>query len=162
VVRVGGFTLLELLVVLTIVGVAFSLVLPALGSGLSHWQLQGAVREVATILKFTRNQAVERRMSLQVILDRARGVYWLDNAEAPVLSDPEQAVEKGIRLYALPTGVRFGEVTTADPVVEGDRIGIFFFPRGNSTGGEVQLHDPKGRTYWVRVEPLTGRASVHR
>lgn len=156
-----GFTLLELVVVVTIMGVAFSLVLPALGRGLRQWRLQGAVREIVTLMKFTRNQAVSRRVPLQVILDRSRHVYWLDNADTPVLSDPHQAEEKGIRLSALPAGLRFGEATVGGLRVQDRQVGIPFFPRGGSTGGEVQVLDDRGKGYRIRVDPMTGHAGVN-
>lgn len=154
-----GFTLLELVVVLAIVALSVGLVLPALETGLRHWRLQAAVQEVATLVRFTRNQAVARRKPLQVILDAPRRVYWLDDAEAPVLDDPEQAGEKGIRLYALPTELRFGSLAGEPGLVRG-RVGIVFFPKGNSTGGEVEVVDPRGKEYRVHVEPLTGRARI--
>jgi len=157
-----GFTLIEMVVVLVIMGVAFSLTLPSLGDGLRRWRLQGAVREVATLLKFTRNQSVAGRAPLQVLLDRSRNLYWLDKANAPVLADPSRADEKGIRLYALPAGIRFGEVTVSNTSLAEERIGILFFPTGGSTGGEVQILDARGRAYRISVDPVTGQARIQR
>ncbi len=155
-----GFTLLELVVVLSIVAIAVSLTLPSVGKGLRHWRLQGAVREVATLLKFTRNQAVATRRPLQVILDRSRNVYWLDRAD--VLTDPEQASERGIRLYALPSGIRFGQVTFGGRPVDGEKVGFVFFPPGSSTGGKMQILDERGKGYRIVLDAVTGRASVAR
>lgn len=157
-----GFTLLELVVVVSIVSVVFALALPALGDGLRRWRLQGAVREVATILKFARNQSVAGRASVQVILDRSRNVYWLDSPENGLQSTLDEVVEKGIRLYAMPAGIRLGEVAVAgsDPGVE--RVGILFFPRGSSTGAEVEVRDEKGRAYRISVDSMTGRSRVER
>jgi general secretion pathway protein H len=157
-----GWTLLEMVVVLIIIGIAFALALPPVGRGLSHWRLQGAVREVATLFKFTRNQSVARRTSLQVVLDRSRNVYWLDRADAPVDSDLAQVMKEGIRLYALPAGIRFGEVILGDEGVSEERVGMQFFPRGNSTGGEVEIRDERGRDYRIRVDPVTGSARIKR
>jgi len=158
----SGFTLLELVVVLTIVGMASALALPTLGDGLRQWRMQGAVRELATLFKFTRNQSVAQRVPFQVVLDRARGVYWLDHPEKFALFDPERGGERGIRLYALPAGFRFGEAAVAGIPSAGERVGILFFPKGNSTGGEIEILDPKGRRYRIVVDPLTGQARVHR
>ena len=157
-----GFTLIELVVVVIIVGVVFSLALPTLGDGLRRWRLQGAVREVATFLKFARNQSVAGRAPLQAFLDRSRSVYWLDRPENPILYTPDLAIERGVRLYALPAGIRFGEMTAAGPDPGGERVGILFFPRGSSTGAEVQLLDGKGRAYRIHVDPITGQARIQR
>jgi Tfp pilus assembly protein FimT len=153
---------MELVVVLAIVGVAFAFAIPPLGDGLRRWRLQGAVREMTTIMKFTRNQSVARRMPLQVVMDKSRGLYWLDRLDAPALEDPRQAEEKGIRLYALPTGIRFGDVTIGDVSPAEARVGMPFYPKGHSTGGAVQLLDERGRDYRVRVDPVTGHARVQR
>ena len=158
----AGFTLLEMVVVLTIAGMAFSLVLPGLARGLVRWRLQGAVREVATTMKFTRNQSVTRRMPLQVVMDRSQNLYWLDSLDAPVLQDPHQAEEKGIRLFALPAGIRFGEVTVGDITAADARVGMPFYPKGNSAGGAVQILDERGGAYRISVDSVTGHARIQR
>jgi Tfp pilus assembly protein FimT len=147
---------------MAIIGIAMSFVLPALAKGVRQWRIQGAVQEMVTLFKFTRNQAVARRTQLQVVMDRARRVYWLDNADAPVLTDPDQADERGIRLFSLPAGLRFGRVTIGSVTVADDRVGIAFLSRGNSTGGDVEILDDRGRRYSIRVDPLTGHARAQR
>ena len=158
----AGFTLLEMVVVLAIAGLALSLVLPGLARGLVRWRLQAAVREVATTMKFTRNQAVTRRMPFQVVMDRSQNLYWLDRLEAPVLHDPQQAAEKGIRLYALPAGIRFGEVTIGDISAAEARVGMPFYPKGNSAGGAVQILDERAGAYRISLDPVTGHARIER
>lgn len=155
-----GFTLIELVVVLTIVALAVSVTLPSVGRGLGHWRLKSAVREVATLLKFTRNQSVVTRRPLQVVLDRSRQMYWLDRVGA--LVDAEQAQAQGLRLYALPAGVRFGEVTVGGrPVVE-ERVGLVFLPPGGSNGGQVQIVDEGSHGYHIVLDAVTGRATITR
>lgn len=155
-----GFTLLELVIVLALVALATSLVLPAVHRGLEYWRLQGATRDVATLFKFTRNRSVAGKEPLQVILDRSRSIYWLDNADASVLDDPPERGARGIRLYGLPKGIRFGEVIGAGANPDGTRVGVQFFPRGSSTGGQVQVLDERGRGYRITIDPVTGRTSI--
>jgi prepilin-type N-terminal cleavage/methylation domain-containing protein len=161
-VRGRGVTLLELVVVLTIVGTAMALTLPSFGRTLRRWRADGAVREVATLLRFARNQAVTRQMPLQVLVDRERRVYWVDAADLPTLADPEQAAERGIRLSALPDGVGFGEARVGGLVQEADRVGIPFFPKGNSVGAELEILSGTRPAYRIVVEPVTGQARVLR
>lgn len=146
--------------VLALVGLTAALVAPPLAGGLRHWRLQGAVSEVKTVLTYARNQAVARRAPLQVVLDRGRSVYWLDAADPRVLEDPARDEDPRIRRYALPAGFRFGEVRVGDTVPPAERVGILFFPRGNSVGGEVQVMDDRHRSYRIRVHPLTGQARI--
>ena len=155
----GGFTLLELLLVLSIMALAAVLVMPSLGSGLGSWRLHAAVREVGTLAKFARNQSVARGQRLLLVLDRSRGLYWLDN-EPPTLADPDAAGQQGIRLYTLPPGVRFGDAAMGGARIEQDRVAFVFFPRGDSSGGEVRVLDERGAGYRLVIDPLTGRADI--
>jgi prepilin-type N-terminal cleavage/methylation domain-containing protein len=154
-----GFTLLELLLVLTIMAMAAVLVLPTVSGGLGHWRMQAAVREVSTLAKFARNQSVARAQRLQLVIDRPRRLYWLDN-EPPTLSDPDAADRHGIRLYALPPGVQFGEAAIGETPIEQERVGFVFFPRGDSSGGELRLVDERGAGYRLVFDSLTGRVDV--
>jgi prepilin-type N-terminal cleavage/methylation domain-containing protein len=144
-----GFTLLELLLVLTIMAMAAVLV----------WRLQAAVGEIGTVAKFARNQAVARGQRLQLVLDRSRRLYWLDN-DPPTLVDPDAPDHRGIRLYALPPGVLFGNAAIGQTPIEQDRVAFVFFPRGDSTGGEVRVLDERGAGYRLLIDPLTGRVDI--
>lgn len=158
--RNGGFTLLELIATLVIMSVALTVAMPSITSGLQRWRLREGTRELSTMLKFTRNQAVTRRQPLQVVLDRARNMYWLDRPAA--FMDAEQAAEKGIRLYALPDGVRFGYVTAGGQEMSGDQLGIVFSPFGTTTGGTIQIVDRRGRGYLIALDQATGRTTIRR
>ena len=158
----GGVTLLELVVVLTIMATAMALTLPSFGKGLQRWRLEGAVREMVTLFRFARNQAVTRQIPLQVLVDRERRVYWVDSATAPVLGDPDQAAEKGIRLSALPDGIGFGEARVGGRPQETERIGVHFYPKGNSAGAELEILNGGRQAYRIAVDPVTGQARILR
>ena len=158
--RTPGFTLLELVVVLAVVAVALALTPFALDRGLGSWRLQAATREVRTLMKFARNRAVADHRPLQVMLDRSRNLYWLDRAEASVLDEPPAPGRAGVRLYALPRGVRFGDLTGGAGNPDGSRVGIRFSPRGSSSGGGLEILDARGRGYRITVDPMTARAQV--
>ncbi len=157
-----GFTLIEMAVVAVIMGIVFAIAIPGVGDGLRRWRLQAAVRDFATLLKFTRNQAVAGRAPLEMILDRTHNVYWLDRPVDGAVPTAEQAMERGIRVYELPTNIRFGGVSVGGNDSPLERIPILFFPRGNSTGGEIKIEDEKGRAYAVNVDLLTGQARIQR
>jgi prepilin-type N-terminal cleavage/methylation domain-containing protein len=157
-----GFSLLELTVVLAIVAIASALAFPAVSAGVRNWQLQAAARELSVSFKFARNQAVARREPLQVVLERTRGVYWVDHVGKGAAANFDEAERKGIRLYALPTGVRFGEITVEGYPASGDQIGLVFAPRGTSEEATVQVVGERGRRYQIAIDPVTGYARVGR
>jgi general secretion pathway protein H len=157
-----GVTLLELVVVLTLLAAALAIALPSFGTGLRRWRLEGAAREVATLLKFARTQAVARQAAYQVLLDRERRVYWLDVADRPALTDPAQAEARGIRLSALPDGIAFGGIRVGGAPQAGDRAGVTFFPRGNSAGLELEIRGGGRPGYRIVVDPVTGQTRILR
>jgi hypothetical protein len=99
---------------------------------------------------------------LQLILDRSRNLYWLDNADAPLSLDATQAEKRRVRFYALPDEVRFGEITSSRSNGDDDRFRFLFFPRGTSSGGEIELLDRRGRGYRIAIDAVTGRTGVTR
>jgi prepilin-type N-terminal cleavage/methylation domain-containing protein len=142
----GGFTLLELIAVVAVTGVALSVAMPSISTGLHRWRMREAVREMNAMIKFARNQAVARRHSLQIVVDRSRNAFWLDRAAAR--RDAEQADEKGLRLYALPDGVRFGVVTVGrDPAIRAPVCSKWFDPR---------RYGPDSGCGWTRVPDCVG------
>jgi len=157
-----GFTLIEMIVVLTVLGLAASVVIPSLGSGLPRLRLVGAARDFATLLKFARSHSLAAALPLHVVLDTSRNLYWLDNAEAPAMADVSLLGERKIRLYALPQGVSFGNIGGGILPVDDKRFRILYFPSGGSSGGQVELRDEKGRAYGINVDSVTGRSEIIR
>ena len=157
-----GFTLLELMVVLAIVAMAMTVVLPAVSAGLRHWRLQASARELVVLFKFARNQAVAKRQPLQVVLERTRSVYWLDRVGSGAAATLDEAEKKGIRLYALGSGVRFGDIVLDGYPANDEQVGLVFSPRGTTAEATVQLLGEGARAYRIRVDPVTGYARAVR
>ena len=122
--RPRGVTLLELLIVLTVMGFIVAIVLPTLGSGVSTAALKSAAREVAAGLRYARGQAIAQRTEAVLVLD----------VEARTFTLPPDA-----HLHRLPERVEL-KLFTAQRDLVSDKVGaIRFFPDGGSTGGRITL-----------------------
>src|SRR6267378_1550432 len=64
-----GVTLLELLIVLSIMAFVATIVVPMLGGGVSTSELKSAAREVAAGLRFARGQAIVQRGEAFLVID---------------------------------------------------------------------------------------------
>jgi general secretion pathway protein H len=141
--RCCGFTLIEVIVVLAILGLALALVVrykPPWSSGLG---VKGTAAELASGLRLARSDAIVRNRSVAFSLDVGGHVYRVD-------ARPE---------HRLPAGLSF-ELLTISGENRGPGIGdIRFYPDGSSTGGRVTLADGQRRMA-VGVDWLTGRISV--
>jgi general secretion pathway protein H len=142
-----GFTLLELLVVLGIVGLVLAAAAPPLlSAALPVFRVKSAAREFAAEMRSARDEAIAARRETALLLDPAERSYRRTGAAAA-------------SSHALPTGVRFAEVAipAAQRGTRGLRIG--FFPDGSSTGGRFRLASGN-RQADVTVDWLTGRVSL--
>ena len=139
-----GFTLLELLVVLVILGAVAALVPPMLAHGSAQAQLKRTVATLASTLRQARSDAILRDDPQGVVIDPIGRSFG--PAEAPLR-------------YRIADGIAV-EVTAADKAEDREgRPAIRFLPDGRSTGGSIRLAG-QGRAYQVEVNWLTGRVRI--
>jgi general secretion pathway protein H len=140
----AGFTLLEILIVLSIMALGAALVIPTFGSGVSNTELKGAARDLAAGMRLARSEAVATRQETLVTLD-------IDGKNFSVATDP--------RKHDMPKGAEF-KLYTAQADLVNDKVGsIRFFPDGGSNGGRVTIASGE-RKYEVDVDWLTGRVAI--
>ena len=73
--RKRGFTLLELLVVLFVVGLLFALIPPLFSGAVPGAKLKAAVRDLAVALRLARNQSITRDVETRVHLNLESPAY---------------------------------------------------------------------------------------
>ena len=141
--RCSGFTLIEVIVTLAILGFALVLVAgykPPWSSGLG---LKGTASELASGLRLARSEAIASNRPVRFDLDVTGHVYRV-GAGAERRLPPNLSIE----LLTIAGENRRANV--------GD---IRFNPDGSSTGGRIILAEGTRRTA-VGVDWLTGRVSV--
>ncbi|MCA9247865.1 MAG: prepilin-type N-terminal cleavage/methylation domain-containing protein [Planctomycetales bacterium] len=86
-----AFTFVELMIVLTIVGIAVALIAPSMSASAPD-QLAAASRSLAADLEYARSLAISNNTSYQVTFDTTNNVYYLvhsgANAALDILPDP--------------------------------------------------------------------------
>ncbi len=137
--RAGGFTLIEMVVVLAILGLMLGLVLtrgPVRSQGV---EIEAAARDIAGALRLARSTAIAENRTVSLNIDVANGSMRTDNG--PV--------------RALP-----GALTLRVVAERGGALpGIRFAPDGSSSGGRIELIAP-GRRVRIGVDWLTGRVRI--
>ncbi len=156
-----GFTLLEVLLVLTILAMAALLVVPNLG-GIESRSFDGQVREAHALLNHARRTAVVRGLPAQAVFhisdevaapgNNRRGADALQAAPAPAAQAGSWQA-RGISLAFRDSNNQRRDVST--------QVAVMFFPEGGSTGGELIMRQGN-RVAVVSVDPFSGRVSTHR
>lgn len=139
-----GFTLLELLVVLTVMGLLLSVATPFVGRGMSSVTADTTIRELAADLRMLRRAAMENRRDKSLFVDLT-GLQYTTSLDDRVRRFPE-----GFKVSA-------GTAWSSNTV---DRIEFRFFGDGSANGGWIAL-DGQTRTYRVEIEWLSGRVAIH-
>jgi general secretion pathway protein H len=139
-----GFTLLEMVCVLAIVGLLAAVLLPSIPRQTSRARLEAYAIEAATLLKADRNAAIRRRLEVTTQVDAgSRSVR--SGASGETLRIPED-----VRFEALLPQSCNNRLVVAT---------ISFFASGMSCGGVIALtHVDTG--YEIRINWLTGRIEV--
>jgi general secretion pathway protein H len=140
--RNGGFTLLETLVVLGILGLALSLILsygPPASGGL---RLRQMADEIAGGLREARSLAIADNRMVSVTFDLAARRWRIDNR-------PDKPLPEGIEIRLLSIA---GENTGSN------RGSIDFLPDGSATGGRIEFLGAN-RHLQIGIDWLSGRVS---
>ncbi|OGW15010.1 MAG: type II secretion system protein GspH [Nitrospinae bacterium RIFCSPLOWO2_12_FULL_45_22] len=155
-----GFTLVELLVVLLLLGLMLALAGPRITSGLGSASLKSTARKIATTLRYARGQAVAKKTPHEVFFDNEAGVYGIEEvasrqdltSPSDSAGSPNPAEKTGnLQTFKLPEEIKLKENNS-----------ITFYPNGSSSGGDVILSNQKGKGYLIEVDIITGLVRISR
>jgi type II secretion system protein H len=143
----AGFTLLETVVVMMIIGLASALALPMIEGGFEAREVRRAARQIASTMHFCRGEAVSLGVPQEMVIDAYRNTIHTTGWDRwAVLTE-----------RAIITDVHGGNVL-GDGMVQ-----VLFFPNGSTSGAEVLLASRRDRfanRLRVALDPLLGSVRV--
>ena len=159
----GGFTLLELMVVMVIMAIAAAIAVPMF-SGAGTIEVEAAGHVVAADLEYARSLAISRQQTYSVVFNAAGESYQVVDSGGTVVTHPINVGDNYIVNFSTDTRLDQVDITSADfdstSTVKFDYLGSAF--NGNSqplSSGVITLQS-QGRTVTVNVEPITGYITV--
>jgi general secretion pathway protein H len=142
----SGFSLVELIMVLLLIGISMAIVLPNVDKGLQEREVRSSALGLAAVARDLRSRALADGVPQQLVVNLPQNSYLISRT----------------REVRLPTDVKFISVDGGESV-DRDTKRFYFFPNGSSLGGDIVLADSdKGISYLIHMEPLTGRIEVSR
>ena len=137
----NGFTLIELIVAIAIMGIAAAIAIPGFSSWLPNYRLKSATRDLYSNMQMAKLAAIKQNQTCSITLSTGPDKYTIS------------LINKTVILSDYGSGVKFdgpgGETFATSPLT--------FNNRGLSNSGYVYLSNEQNSDYY-RVSPLTSGA----
>ena len=103
--RQGGFTVIEMIVVVTVLAILTAVIVPVYGNSISAMKARSARGDFVATVLFAQELAVRESREIRVCLDQEEGAYWIEGWVSG-----------------------FGEDKVFEPVGDGSQSGVRRFP----------------------------------
>jgi len=151
-----GFTLLELVLVLFLMGLIVGLALPFVVNTIDRVKLQSEARQIASAIQFARSEAISKKKMFVLNANINQNKYWL--------TIPKE--KKIVQSMTIDKSVRIRDYRSTEDLLTDGNFVINFYPRGNSSAGTIRLQSSidKSETnvYSIIIDPITGKPKIQR
>lgn len=171
-----GFTLIELMVVMTIIGVTAAVIIPEMGGTLEDALLRSSSRDLTGMFDLASSQAISRNQTYRVHFERSTGRYQLEAQKQDPYGRPafvpmhdvygaEGTLDNRIN-FELRAQEASPEEAGPDtpPNAAGEMAmmdeAIGFYPDGTADARDVILRDRSGFQLALHVNPVTARVRI--
>jgi len=152
----GGFTLIEILIVVAILTIAAVMAVPMMTSADSV-QLSSAANMVAADLEYAKSFAITNGQSCKVVFDTFAETYRIEDSTGNVIEHP---VKKGFDYvvdFTSDNRISRVSIESVDFNLTGQ---VQFDCLGSPDNGGTITLDANGQSMTVNVEPVTGFISI--
>ncbi len=145
----SGVTLIEMMIVVTLLAVAAGLTYPSVTGGLDGLRLRSAAGAIAGFI----NTALTRAERQQQVIE-----LWISPGEnALTARSPDQTFSRRLEI-PLPTQIV--SIRPEAPVRADEPRRFLFYPGGSVPQIMIELANPSGRRRSVSVDPVTSAARI--
>ncbi len=159
----GGFTVIEILIVVVIIAIAAMTVIPLMTSAASV-QIRSAAHMIMGDLEYAKSMSISRGQQFTVVFDKTTESYSIEDQGGTVISHP---VKKGFDyVIDFRNDGRLDKVDIVDvdfdttSEVKFDYLGSPYNGSGTPLNSGVISLQAGGTTTTVTVEPVTGFVSI--
>ncbi len=142
--RSSGFSLLELMLVVLLIALMFTMVPRMMGTGVSGAELKSSVRALNSAMKLARDAAINTR----------REAYVTVNVETREFTTTFES-----RTHKLNEQLTLKLFTSQADQLDQSTASFRFYPDGSSNGGRVTV-GANEREFAIDIDWLTGRSSI--
>lgn len=172
--RSRGLTFLEIIVVVTILGILLALSSPSLRNMYQKMQLSSSARQIGSLCKYARAAAIMQEGEVRLLVDLETARYRL-KLPPKVAEDDRQSHSRYRNMEDqkkaaveeptyLPPDVEFVEILTDAPEEEQPgkwQTVLVYYQNGSATPCVMTLENRRGRRVTIEVQHATGGVRIY-
>ncbi|HEX9047964.1 MAG TPA: GspH/FimT family pseudopilin [Verrucomicrobiae bacterium] len=163
----AGFTLVELMVVIAIIGILTAMMIPEMKGSFEDALLRSTGRELINVFDLANSRAVSLNQTRRVRLDEKSGRYLVeklvvDNGTEDFVPTDDGAGGKGELDARIAIEIRQpgGPDTESQATAPRTESAITFYPDGTADAGDILLRDRDGFRLLLQINPVTAHVQV--
>lgn len=151
--HIGGFTLVEMMIVISVIGLIAILSLPGYSRFMQNWRLNGDTQQFASVLRTARSAAIMKNIDVVFVFDLDTDTYFY-------FEDVDRNGSRGSNefrsgTYNLSECVRITAHTLSNNT-------LTFGSKGNTReSGSITLRNTNNKIRDIRIFGGTGNVTVH-
>ncbi len=164
----SGYSLIELIVVLVLIGLLTAIVTPFTISTINKIRLKTSAKEIATSLRYARSNAITSKKPYYFYIDLNRSAYWIspEGVEKNKWGDfdYEDILKTATKIRTTSKEIVIQKVEVGTSIAEKGIVVIPFYPQGGTIKTIVSLQKKKGthseKNYEIHLDEVTGRVKI--
>ncbi len=171
--RTNAFTLVELVIVIVLIGVAAAVILPEMRGGYQDALLRSTSRDLVNVINIASSRAVSLNQLHRVRIEASTGRYVIEKRTRETVqgdeykplndvSEAEGTLDKriAIRVHSLDEPANATQIASENSQTRPDIDSISFYSDGTADATEVLLRDRQGHRMALRINPITAHVKI--
>ncbi len=149
----GGFTLLEIIVVMMIISIAGSMVFMNIGKGAEKREIKIFVEKFMSVCKKARMTALSKGIPVFFVISPVDRQCWIKEETGHA-----QGEIAGHSVFPIP-----GKILIEASGLTEEEDGVYritFYPDGSTSGGDLAIRQGDEYAFFCRIDLLTGIVSL--